>query len=238
MRIWGWAKSACFGLGTILALQASPAFAEGKIGVAAAVQNQVFGNAQPLSNGSSVFANERIRTGDASTAQLLFLDQTNLAVGPKSEVVLDRFVYDPNRGKGNVVVQTGRGVFRFVSGSQDPTSYQIKTPAATIGIRGTMFTVINGAGFNAIVDFYGTLVVHILATGQDVVVQAGWTLLIYPNGQYELFQSVDTLQAWLQYIDPVLINEFQQLFTSLTLLNALGNPFTPPVKPHCQYECG
>jgi ferric-dicitrate binding protein FerR (iron transport regulator) len=231
MRIWGWAKSACFGLGTILALQASPAFAEGKIGVAAAVQNQVFGNAQPLSNGSSVFANERIRTGDASTAQLLFVDQTNLAVGPKSEVVLDRFVYNPN-GKGNVVIQTGRGVFRFVSGSQDPASYQVRTPVATIGIRGTMFTVLNGAGFNAIVDFYGTLIVHILATGQDVVVNAGWTLLIYPNGQYELFQSVDTMQAWLQYIDPVLINEFQQLFTSLTLLNALGNSFTPPPKTY------
>jgi hypothetical protein len=238
MRMFVRAKIAGFFILILASSSAGPALAEGKIGVAAAVQNQVFGNSQPLSNGSSVFANERIHTGDASTAQLLFLDQTNLAVGPKSEVVLDRFVYDPNRGKGNVVVQTGRGVFRFVSGSQDPTSYQIKTPAATIGIRGTMFTVINGAGFNAIVDFYGTLVVHILATGQDVVVQAGWTLLIYPNGKYELFQSVDTLQAWLQYIDPVLINEFQQLFTSLTLLNALGNPFTPPVKPHCQYECG
>jgi ferric-dicitrate binding protein FerR (iron transport regulator) len=227
MRIWDWAKSACLGLGTILALQASPAFAEGKIGVAAAVQNQVFGNAQPLSNGSSVFANERISTGDASTAQLLFVDQTNLAVGPKSEVVLDRFVYNPN-GKGNVVLRTGRGVFRFVSGSQDPASYQVRTPVATIGVRGTMFNVLNGGGFYAIVDLYGTLVVHILATGQDVVVQPGWTLLIYPNGKYELFQSVDTMQAWLQYIDPVLINEFQQLFTGMTLLNALGNTFTPP----------
>jgi ferric-dicitrate binding protein FerR (iron transport regulator) len=235
MRVLGSAQIAGFILVFAFA-SASPVLAEGKIGVAAAVQNQVFGNSQPLSNGSGIFANEHIRTGDSGTAQLQFVDQTNLAVGPKSEVVLDRFVYNPN-GKGNVVLQTGRGVFRFVSGSQNPSSYQVKTPEATIGVRGTMFTVLNGAGINAIIDFYGTLFVHILATGQDVVVNAGWTLLIYPNGQYELFQSVDTMQAWLQYIDPVLINEFQQLFTGLTLLNALGNTFTPAPPHNCGSDC-
>jgi ferric-dicitrate binding protein FerR (iron transport regulator) len=227
MRMSGRAKIAGLFILALACSSAGSALAEGKIGVATAVQNQVFGNAQPLSNGSNIFANERISTGDAGMAQLQFIDQTNLAVGPKSEVVLDRFVYNPN-GKGNVVLRTGRGVFRFVSGSQDPSSYQIKTPVATIGVRGTMFNVLNGGNFYAIVDLYGTLIVHILATGQDVVVQPGWTLLIYPNGKYELFQSVDTMQAWLQYIDPVLINEFQQLFTGMTLLNALGNTFTPP----------
>jgi ferric-dicitrate binding protein FerR (iron transport regulator) len=230
MRIGGWAKSACLGLGAILVLQASPAFAEGKIGVAAAVQNQVFGNAQPLSTGSSVFANERIRTGEASTAQLQFIDETNLAVGPKSEVVLDRFVYDPNRRKGSVVVQTGRGVFRFVSGSQDPTSYQIKTPVATIGVRGTVFQLINGSGFSAIVQVEGNTIITVLATGQNVVLNPGWTILIYNNGRFEQFQSGDTIQTSVQYIDPVLINEFQELLTRLTFLNALGNKFTPPAR--------
>src|ERR1051326_8803967 len=98
MRMSGRAKIAGFLVLGLAFLSAGLATAQqGKIGVAAAVQNQVFGNSQPLSTGSSVFANERIRTGDASTAQLQFVDETNLAVGPKSEVVLDRFVYDPNR---------------------------------------------------------------------------------------------------------------------------------------------
>jgi ferric-dicitrate binding protein FerR (iron transport regulator) len=232
MRVLGWAK--CAG---VLALAlvfgaATPALAEGKIGIAAAVQNQVFGNAQALATGASVFANERIRTGEASTTQLQFIDQTNLAVGPKSEVVLDRFVYDPSRNKGNVVVQTGRGVFRFVTGSQDPTSYQIKTQVASIGVRGTMFTVINGSGFSAVAVAHGNIIVTIFATGQTVGVQPGWTIVVYTNGQYELFQSVDTMQAWLQYIDPVLINEFQELFTRLTFLNALGNAFEFKCNPH------
>src|SRR5919197_4472141 len=104
MRMRGWAKLAGLGLGAFLAVQAGPALAQAKIGVAAAVQNQVFGNSQPLATGAGVFANEHIRTGEASSAQLQFVDETNLAVGPKSEVVLDRFVYNPNRGKGSVVV--------------------------------------------------------------------------------------------------------------------------------------
>src|ERR1700681_2759864 len=122
MRMSSWAKIAGYFILAFAFSSAGPALAEGKIGVAATVQNQVFGNSQPLSTGSSIFVNERIRTGEASTTQLQFVDQTNLSVGPKSEVVLDRFVYDPNRGKGSVVVQTGRGAFRWVSGSQDPTS--------------------------------------------------------------------------------------------------------------------
>jgi FecR protein len=236
MRMSSWAKIAGFFILAFAFSSAGPALAEGKIGVAATVQNQVFGNSQPLAAGSGVFANERIRTGEASAAQLQFIDQTNLSIGPKSEVVLDRFVYNSDHGKGSVVIETGKGVFRFVSGSQDPTSYQIKTPVATIGVRGTMFTQINGS-FYATVATSGTLFVHNNVTGVNIVINPGWTLIIYPNGQTEMFQSVDTLQTWLQHIDPVLVNEFQQLFQNLTFLNALGNTFTPAPPRNCGDSC-
>ena len=233
MRMLGRAKIAGYFITALAFLSAGLALAQqGKIGVAATVQNQVFGNSQPLSTGSSIFVNERIRTGEASTTQLQFVDQTNLSVGPKSEVVLDRFVYDPNRGKGSVVVQTGRGAFRWVSGSQDPTSYQIKTPVATIGVRGTAFHFVNGAslngpGFTAVVLLTGQLSITILATGQTILLNPGWTILIYSNGRFDLFQSGDTMQTAVQQIDPILINEFQELLTSLTFLNTHGNAFTP-----------
>jgi hypothetical protein len=114
-----------------------------KIGVASAVKNRVDGtiggNSRPLAAGNDVFTRQVVRTGDDSAAQLLFLDETSLSIGPQSEVTLDRFVYDPNRGTGNVVVNATRGALRFVSGSQQPSSYQIRTPVATIGVRGTIF---------------------------------------------------------------------------------------------------
>jgi len=93
-----------------------------------------------LATGSELHANETVRTGDAGKADLVFIDRTNLTVGPTSEVVLDKFVYDPVGNKGKVVVQTTRGAFRFVTGTQDHSAYQINTPYGSLGVRGTAFT--------------------------------------------------------------------------------------------------
>lgn len=122
-----------------------PAAAQG-IGVASAVQNDVTGTrdgaTKPLSTGNSIFQNQVIATGSESAAQLLFLDETSLSIGPNSDVTLDKFVFDPNRRTGQLVLETGRGLFRFVTGSSDPTGYRLKTPAATIGFRGSIVDIV------------------------------------------------------------------------------------------------
>lgn len=110
------------------------------IGSAKSTKNQVegivSGKAGTLLTGGAVFPDETVRTGQAAVADLVFLDNTNLTVGPTSEVRLDKFVYDPNGSNGAVVVQVTRGAFRFVTGTQDKRAYQIKTPFGTLGIRG------------------------------------------------------------------------------------------------------
>jgi hypothetical protein len=125
-----------------ITLQTKHSSAETKAGVATAVENKVMGilhgNPQLLSVGSEVFMDQVVRTEDESTTQLLLLDQTNISVGTNSQVVLDRFVFDPDRPKGDVILTATRGVFRFVTGTQDHSSYHIKTPMATIGVRGTV----------------------------------------------------------------------------------------------------
>jgi hypothetical protein len=83
-----------------------------------------------------VHASETIRTGEAGVAGLRFRDNSNLAVGPKSVVRLDKFVYDPNRSTGSVAVEATRGSFRFVTGSQNRGDVKVKTPYGTLGIRG------------------------------------------------------------------------------------------------------
>jgi hypothetical protein len=95
---------------------------------------------QTLAPGSELRANETVRTGDAGKADLVFVDRTNLTVGPTSEVVLDKFVYDPVGNKGKVVIQATRGAFRFATGTQDHSAYQLNTPYGSLGVRGTAFT--------------------------------------------------------------------------------------------------
>jgi hypothetical protein len=124
------------------ALATGAAVAADNIGVTSAAQNHVEGvmgsQTTPLKVGSPVYQNEHVRTAAASTAQLLFRDQTSLSVGPSSDVTLDKFVYDPATNSGSAVISATRGALRFVSGTQEPHNYQLRTPVATIGVRGTV----------------------------------------------------------------------------------------------------
>ena len=55
---------------------------------------------------------------------------------------LDKFVYDPSGGKGVVELVADSGAFRFITGLQPHENYLIKTPYATMGVRGTEFIVV------------------------------------------------------------------------------------------------
>ena len=123
-------------LAIVFGLSATVSHAQEAIGKATSVIPQAEGShAGMLSSGSSVYSKETVRTGDAGKADLQFHDNSNLTVGPKSSVRLDKFVYDTNKSTGTVAIQATRGTFRFVTGSQGG-SYQIKSPYGTLGIRG------------------------------------------------------------------------------------------------------
>ena len=127
-------------------VQLAPANAQSNIGSASSVKNRVDGviggQARSLASGSAVHSNELIRSGKDFVANLVFIDQTKLSVGPKSEVRLDKFVYDPNQRSGVVAIQATRGAYRFATGVQDFKNYQIKTPYATLGVRGTVLEIV------------------------------------------------------------------------------------------------
>jgi FecR protein len=89
-----------------------------------------------------VFRNELVQTGDESYAGLAFNDGTTLSVGPNAEVLLDEFAYDDNNKSGQMVMTLSKGAVRFVTGSMTKSGYRIRTPTATLGIRGTIFIVL------------------------------------------------------------------------------------------------
>jgi hypothetical protein len=129
----------------VVGASATPADAQ-KIGGATAVQREVSGSVggrtRAVAAGDDVYQNELIRTGAASAAELGFLDRTRLSVGASAQVKLDRFVYDVSGSPRTVVLTAAKGVARFVSGSGPSSVYQVRTPHATIGVRGTVFDVL------------------------------------------------------------------------------------------------
>lgn len=128
-------------------LAAAPAFGQGadRIGTTAAAQNEVQGSLgavqRSLKVGDAISQNEQIRTGANSTAQLLFRDETTLSMGADSVLVLDKAVYDPQKGGAEIAVRAVSGAFRFVSGASPSSNYRIMTPSGTIGVRGTIVDI-------------------------------------------------------------------------------------------------
>ena len=118
---------------------------DGDIGAATAVTTLVAGargdEEVPLKVGDKVFQDETITTDDKGVGQFEFGDRTRIAIGPGSTVVLDHFVYDGKATASNVVISLSKGAFRFVTGQSSHQAYTIKTAAATIGVRGTVFDV-------------------------------------------------------------------------------------------------
>lgn len=126
---------------TALCALAAPSFAEQKIGSASTIEKDVHGattdRSMKLRAGDEVYFEEVLTTGAASRGKFNFDDRTNLQMGPSSKVRLDSFVYAGNNG---VAFSAAKGAFRFVS-SPAHKNYEVRTPTATIGVRGTAFGV-------------------------------------------------------------------------------------------------
>jgi hypothetical protein len=170
----------------MFAAPASAQSADGNIGAAMAVRNQVTSNhggqERSLATGNRVFQNDRISTGANSVAQLMFTDHTTLSVGPRSQVRLDRYVYDPSRGAGDVAVGFATGALRFVTGTQAPRNYQVRTPVAVIGVRGTIvdLLMINGRMFGILDE--GAVTFTLPGGGTIDVDQPGKAIEFFSNG--------------------------------------------------------
>ncbi len=85
-----------------------------------------------------VYMGDVIRTGPKGMAQIRLRDDTRLVVGPNSYMTVDSFVFSGNKAQ-DISLKAVRGAFRFITGLSAKKAYTIKTPSATIGVRGTRF---------------------------------------------------------------------------------------------------
>ncbi|HKP24841.1 MAG TPA: FecR family protein [Dongiaceae bacterium] len=82
---------------------------------------------------------EALRTEKESTIQVQFIDGSELSVEQSSEMVLSDYVFDGAAATG--VIDLNNGLFHFKSNGNDDQGITLRTPVATIGVRGTEFLV-------------------------------------------------------------------------------------------------
>jgi hypothetical protein len=137
--------------------------ADTKVGVTAAVNPQATGkppssNERVLYVGVDMQADERVRTSADGRVQLLFLDGSALSIGPNSDVVIDKYIYNPDNpdDPGELAFRATRGVFRLVGGKLSKLKpVVLRTPTATLGVRGSgaLVDVTNGTSVFTNGDF-------------------------------------------------------------------------------------
>lgn len=92
---------------------------------------------------TAVEMNDTVSTAKAK-AELTFEDATKVRLTEHSKMIIDDFVYDPKKGSGKLAINMALGTARYASGQiakNNPQQVAIKTPTASIAVRGTDFSM-------------------------------------------------------------------------------------------------
>ena len=99
--------------------------------------------------GTTVFAEDKLRTGKDSAVGVALKDQTLLSAGPNSLLLIDKFVFDSTTHEGKMLVGVRKGSVVVATGKiakKTPESVDFYTPTTVLGVRGTEFAI-EVAGF-------------------------------------------------------------------------------------------
>ena len=98
----------------------------------------------PGIKGSDIESMDTYVTG-ACVSNITFKDDTKVKVTENSRLLIDDFVFDPKASDaGKLALKVGMGTVRYASGQiakNNPQQVNIKTPTATVAVRGTDFTM-------------------------------------------------------------------------------------------------
>lgn len=167
----------------------------------------------PAARGSGIEKNDTISTNSQGKFRITFVDQTTVNITENSRLVVDDFVFDGDKPKaGRLGLKLALGTARYASGGLghgNPKGVNIRTPTATIGVRGTDFVMsVDEAGRTTVVlvpncfdDKDVTKITFDCPAGAiDVITAAGVVSLDKP------FQATVVENAFTPPAPPVTIN--------------------------------
>jgi len=96
------------------------------------------GVVEQLNIGTKIFLNDVVQTGDSGKLSVTFVDGTIFTLSSGSRMIIDNLVYTPSGQNNSGTFNLIQGGFVFIAGQVARTGgMEVKTPAATMGIRGT-----------------------------------------------------------------------------------------------------
>ncbi|GAA5317323.1 MAG: hypothetical protein AseanaTS_25280 [Candidatus Pelagadaptatus aseana] len=127
-----------------LPLGASASESIGKVIVSVGKVEAIAGSGQvrPLKRRSQLFATDAVATHEGAKAQLRFSDGSMVALSANSLFKIEEYQFGGNRERAVYnLLKGGMQTITGAIGQVDKQDYVLKTPVATIGIRGTFYQV-------------------------------------------------------------------------------------------------
>jgi hypothetical protein len=154
----------CLGLATAVAAQDAGTVAS-LHGTAEVGHN---GSFAPAAVGTAVQVGDTLRTGDGQM-RVVFRDDSVVDLTEHSTLVIDKQVFDPAGGHYNSLVKLlagrARALVNEVYGTTPGAAYEIETPTAVAGVRGTSFWILYDPARDAtdVIGIQGRIQVRSLA---------------------------------------------------------------------------
>lgn len=183
---------------------------------------------------TAVESMDTVIVGSKTNAGITFVDSTKVKITENSRLVIDDFVFDPKKSDaGKLGMKVALGTVRYASGQvakNNPQNVNIKTPTASIAVRGTDFAMtVDEVGRSLVVLLPScddpTKLNNFQISGNctvgsiDVITDAGFVSL---NQAYTATYVTDSQQPPLPPVpvDPIAVGNDSNLKKPETILRA------------------
>ena len=142
--------SLCFFILTLMVLLPISALANDVIGEIKRIKGSATvsreGVSKPLkaTQGMALFLHDQLKSGPNSRLRLAFKDGSYMTMGEKADILLDEFEFDAKKKARNAGFKVAVGKFKVFAKDLmkfKKNAFQVKTPTAVIGVRGTVYMV-------------------------------------------------------------------------------------------------
>lgn len=155
--------------------------------------------------------------------RIKFVDDTQVSMTEHTVVEINEYVYDPNPSNSRMALNFAQGTARFATGKLGLVPKQniaIKTPTASIGVRGTDFTMtvdelgrslvilLPDAGCNSVVD----LEQGCLPSGSITVTNQGGTVILDEAYQAVMVSTAETAPTTPVVLENLDLNMIDNMF--------------------------
>ncbi|MBU1438614.1 MAG: FecR family protein [Gammaproteobacteria bacterium] len=229
----GW----CFGVLLALSVGAPAVSAEEQAGKTIMARGTVSATAEQQSRAlkrqSPVYRVDLVSTGADSSSQLRMMDGGLLSMQADTELAIRNYQFDQGRSESSVSMELLKGGLRTITGTlpQSGKIYQLDTPVATIGVRGTHYEAILQQGDLYLAGWDGIIDIKVTVPG----VNAGFSLgpelpyrfaIVRANGEVEMLLGTPKIFAEQQ--SPILVDqsEFGGQFAQPTELESMQDWLT------------